>query len=186
MADTQESYPTPTTGLNLPLFMKLSGTNVVNANPETASGTLVGGNNTYKVSLSLANSVKAGASATVVVTVNLFDLAGTAQGIKGSVTAVSYNANPTSAGSGTQESYPAPLTTYGEIATVGTVSYSASAGTATITPVQVGQAVVEFEYPFALNANNTAATEPSPNPGGALGFQQNDMVYSQILVQVLP
>jgi len=185
MADVQESYPTPTTGKNLPLFMELSGQGITNANPQTGSGSLVGGNNTYKVTLSVANSVKAGASATVSVTVNLFDLAGTAQGIKSSVTAVSYNAAPTSS-SGTQESYPAPLTTFGEIATVGAVSYSASAGTATITPITPGQAVVEFEYPFGLNANNTAAVEPGPQPGGALGYQQNDMVYSQILVQVVP
>ena len=185
MADTQESYPLPTTGTGLPLFMKLSGQGVANANPETASGALVGGNNTYKVTLSVANSAKAGASATVTVTVNLYDLAGTSQAISGSVTTVSYNANPTSAGSGTQESYPVPTTTYGEIATVGTASYASSAATAVITPIQVGQAVVEFEYPFGC-ASGVTGTKSSPIPGGALGFQQGDMVYSQILVQVVP
>jgi hypothetical protein len=185
MADVQESYPTPTTGTGKPLFMKLSGTNVTNANPETASGALVGGNNTYKVTLSIANSVKAAASATVSVTVNLYDLAGTSQAIVGSVTAVSYNAAPTTY-SGTQESYPTPNATVGDVATVGTVSYSASAGSATITPVNAGQAVVEFEYPFGVGAYNTSLVETGPLPGGALGYQQNDMLYSQILVQVVP
>jgi hypothetical protein len=55
-----------------------------------------------------------------------------------------------------------------------------SAAVAVITPLNPGQAVVEFEYPFAGN------TEVNPTPGGALGYQQNDMVYSQILVNVAP
>ena len=112
MADTQESYPTPTTGIGKALFIKLTGKNVTNANPEQASGALVGGNNTYKVTLSVANSVSAGVSATVAVTASLYDLAGTFQSIVGSVTAISYNFLPTSS-SGTQESYPAPNATVG-------------------------------------------------------------------------
>ena len=178
MADTQESYPTPTTGTGKALFMKLAGTHVSNANPETASGALVGGNNTYKVTLSVANSVSAGVSATVAVTASLYDLAGTFQSIVGSVTAISYNFLPTSS-SGTQESYPAPNATVGAVASVGTVTYTspASAGTATITPLNPGQAVVEFEYPFAGNGEGLT--------GGSL-LQQNDMVYSQILVTVVP
>ena len=176
MADTQESYPTPTTGTGKALFMKLVGTHVSNANPETASGALVGGNNTYKVTLSVANSISAGVSATVAVTASLYDLAGTFQSIAGSVTAISYNFLPT-ASNGTQESYPAPNATVGAVASVGSVSISASAGLATITPLNPGQAVVEFEYPFAGNGEGLT--------GGSL-LQQNDMIYSQVLVTVVP
>ena len=179
MADIQESYPSPTTGVGKPLFIKLTGKNVVNANPETASGSLVGGNNTYKVTLSVANSIAAGVSATVAVTASLYDLAGTLQSVmvnSASVTAVSYNFLPT-ASSGTQESYPAPNATVGDVAAVGAVSYAASAGMATITPANPGQAVVEFAYPFAQNGEGLS--------GGSLPLQQ-DMVYAQILVQVLP
>ena len=176
MADTQESYPSPTTGIGKALFIKLTGHNVSNANPEQSSGALVGGNNTYKVTLSVANSVSAGVSATVAVTASLYDLAGTSQAIVGSATAISYNFLPTSS-SGTQESYPAPNATVGAVASVGSVSYSNSAAVATITPLNPGQAVIEFEYPFAGNGEGLI--------GGSLPLQ-NDMVYAQILVQVVP
>lgn len=176
MADTFPSYPAATNGKGKALFMTLSGVGVTNANPETPSGTLVGGNNTYKVTLSVSHSASAGVSATVAVTANLYDLAGSFQSIAGSVTAISYNFLPT-AFSGTQESYPAPNASVGAVATVGVVSYSASAATATITPLNPGQAVVEFEYPFAGNGEGLT--------GGSLQ-QQNDMVYAQILVQVVP
>ena len=56
MADIQESYPSPTTGIGKALFIKLTGKAVSNANPQIGSGALVGGNNTYKVTLSVANS----------------------------------------------------------------------------------------------------------------------------------
>jgi hypothetical protein len=176
MADTQESYPLPTTGKGKPLFIKLTGIGVSNANPETPSGTLVGGNNTYKVTLSVANSISAGASATVAITASLYDLAGTFQSVSGSVTALSYNALPTSF-SGTIESYPAPKAQVGAVASVGAVTYSASAGVATITPLNPGQAVVEFDYPFGGNGEGLI--------GGSLP-QQNDAVYSQVLVTVVP
>lgn len=179
MADTQESYPSPTTGLGTPLFIKLTGHGVTNANPETPSGSLVGGNNTYKVTLSVANSISAGVSATVAITATLYDLAGTLQSVmvnSASVAAISYNFLPTSY-SGTIESYPAPNAQVGDVATVGAVTYAASAGLATITPVNPGQAVVEFAYPFAQNGEGLG--------GGSLK-QQNDAVYSQILVQVVP
>ena len=177
MADTQESYPTPTNGVGKALFIKLSGKKVTNANPETPSGTLVGGNNTYQVTLSVANSnATTGVYGTVAVTATLYDLAGSFQSIAGSVTAISYNFLPTSS-SGTQESYPAPIATVGAVASVGAVSITASAGVATITPLNPGQAVVEFEYPFAGNSEGLT--------GGALQ-QQNDAVYSQVLVTVIP
>lgn len=176
MADVQESYPLPTNGIGKPLFIKLTGIGVSNANPETPSGTLVGGNNTYKVTLSVANSISAGASATVAITASLYDLAGTFQSVTGSVSAISYNALPT-ASSGTNQSYPAPKATVGAVASVGAVSFSASAGVATITPLNPGQAVVEFEYPFA--------GEASPFISSSL-TQRNDKIFSQVLVQVVP
>jgi len=180
MADTQESYPTQTSGIGAALFMKLSGKKVTNANPQTGSGSLVGGNNTYKVTLSVANSNSAtGVYGSVAVTATLYDLAGTQQVIVGSTVAVSYNAQPTTY-SGTIESYPAPVAQVGAVASVGSVSISMSVATATITPLNPGQAVVEFEYPFA------GAIEANPTPGGALGYQQNDMVYSQVLLTVVP
>src|SRR5271166_361012 len=153
MADTQQSYPTATTGIGKALFVKLSGKQVSNANPETASGTLVGGNNTYKVTLSVANSnATTGVYGTVAITASLYDLAGSFQSIAGSVTAISYNFLPTAAGAGVQESYPVPNATVGAVASVGAVTISASAGLATITPLNPGQAVCEFEYPFAGNS----------------------------------
>jgi hypothetical protein len=89
--------PNYTTGLNTPAWIKLTGQGVTNANPQTGSGALVGGNNTYKVTLSLSNSISAGVSATVAVTASLFDLAGAFQSIAGSViTALSYNNAPLS------------------------------------------------------------------------------------------
>lgn len=179
MADTQESYPLPTNGIGKALFMKLSGRGVTNANPETPSGTLVGGNNTYKVTLSVANSnATTGVYGTVAITASLYDLAGTFQSIAGSVNAISYNFLPTSY-SGTQESYPVPNATVGDVAKVGPVTITASAGTATITPDNPGQAVVEFQYPFAGNGEGLIPTS------GAIQWQ-SDMVYSQILVQVVP
>ena len=180
MADIQESYPTQTSGVGAALFMKLSGKQVSNANPQTGSGALVGGNNTYKVTLSVANSNSAtGVYGTVSVTATLYDLAGTSQVIVGSAVAVSYNAKPTTY-SGTIESYPIPNATVGAVASVGSVSISNSAAVATITPLNPGQAVVEFEYPFAGNL------EVNPTPGGSLGYQVNDMVYAQVLVTVVP
>lgn len=177
MADIQESYPTPTTGIGKALFVKLTGRQVSSANPETASGTLVGGNNVYKVTLSVANSnAVTGVYGTVAVTASLYDLAGSFQSIAGSVTAISYNFLPT-ASSGTQESYPVPNATVGAVASVGAVSITASAGVATITPLNAGQAVIEFEYPFAGNGEGLT--------GGSL-LQQNDMVYAQVLVTVVP
>jgi hypothetical protein len=177
MADTQESYPTPTNGVGKALFVKLSGTKVSNANPETSSGALVGGNNTYKVTLSVANSnATTGVYGTVAVTASLYDLAGTFQSIAGSVTAISYNFLPT-ASNGTQESYPVPNATVGAVASVGSVTYSGSVASAVITPLNPGQAVCEFEYPFAGNSEGLI--------GGSLPLQ-NDMVYAQILVTVVP
>jgi len=177
MADTQESYPLPTNGIGKALFVKLSGRGVTNANPETPSGTLVGGNNTYQVTLSVANSnATTGVYGTVVITASLYDLAGSFQSIAGSVTAISYNFLPT-ASSGTQESYPAPNATVGAVASVGVVSYAGSVATAVISPLNPGQAVCEFEYPFAGNGEGLT--------GGSL-LQQNDMVYAQILVNVIP
>jgi hypothetical protein len=178
MADTQESYPLPTNGIGKALFVKLSGKQVTNANPEQSSGALVGGNNTYKVTLSVANSnATTGVYGTVAVTASLYDLAGTFQSIAGSVTAISYNFLPTAAGSGTQESYPVPNATVGAVASVGSVTYSGSVASAVITPLNPGQAVCEFEYPFAGNSEGLI--------GGSLPLQ-NDMVYAQILVTVVP
>lgn len=174
---TQESYPTPTTGLGKALFVELSGKQVTNANPESPSGALVGGNNTYKVTLSVANSnATTGVYGSVAITASLYDLAGSFQSISGSVTAVSFNFLPT-ASSGTQESYPVPNATVGAVASVGSVTYSGSVASAVISPLNPGQAVVEFEYPFAGNGEGLI--------GGSLPLQ-NDMVYAQILVQVIP
>jgi hypothetical protein len=175
MADTQESYPLPTNGIGKALFMKLAGRLVTNANPETQPGTLVGGNNTYKVTLSVANSnATTGVYGSVTVTASLFDLAGTFQSIAGSVTAISYNAMPTAA-NGVQESYPVPNTTVGAVASVGVVSIVASAGVAIITPLNPGQAVVEFEYPFAGEASGIVSSSLP---------MRNDKIFAQILVQV--
>jgi hypothetical protein len=178
MADTQESYPTPTNGVGKALFAKLTGKQVTNANPETPSGALVGGNNTYKVTLSISSNSagSGGVYGSVTITVALYDLAGTFQSIAGSVTGVSYNALPTSS-SGTQESYPVPNATVGAVASVASASYSNSVATAVITPLNSGQAIIEFEYPFAGNLEGLT--------GGSLQ-QQNDMVYAQVQVNVVP
>ncbi len=177
MADTQQSFPSATNGIGKSLFIKLSGNFLSNANPEQSSGALVGGNNTYKVTLSVANSnATTGVYGTVAVTASLYDLAGTFQSIAGSVTAVSYNAAATTF-SGTQESYPAPQTQVGVVATVGSVSYTNSAGVAVITPVNPGTAIIEFEYPFGGNDENpTTSSFP----------QEQDFIYSQVIVTVVP
>ena len=177
----QESYPSATSGVGIPAFVELSGSGVSNANPETPSGSLVGGNNTYKVTLSLSSA--GGHSSTVSVTGTLFDLAGSAQGSSPKTfTAVSYNAEPTSS-SGTQESYPVPNATVGQVATVGSVT-NAGNGTCsfTTTAQHEGQAVVELQYPAFGNGETNYFGAGSGSPSLPL---QNDNIYSQILVQVV-
>lgn len=194
------SYPPETSGLGAPVFMRLTGKQVTNANPQTIPGTLVGGNNTYKVSLSVSNSNSAtGLYGNVVITATLYDLAANAVAIVGSATAISYNSDPTTRAAGTNESYIGAFFYnnisgllpnnnvdangfyqggLGEVATVSAVTILASAAKATITPLNLGQAVVEFAYPFAGNSEGLI--------GGALGGQQNDAVFSQVLVTVVP
>lgn len=164
--------PNYTTGLNTPAWIKLTGQGVTNANPQTGSGALVGGNNTYKVTLSLSNSISAGVSATVAVTASLFDLAGAFQSIAGSViTALSYNNAPLAVGPGSFESWTGtsgnnPNLSTGAVASVGAVTVAASAGVATITPLNLGQAVVEFRYSQEsglIGGNGTTGGNPA-NP----------------------
>ena len=182
MADVQESYPTQTTGLGIPAFVTLTGTGVSNANPETPSGSLAGGNNTYQVTLSLSSA--GGHSSTVSVTAHLKDLGGNAMASSPKTPqANSYNAQPTTS-SGTQESYPVPNATVGQVATVGSVTNNGD-GTfsATITAQHEGQAVVEFAYPAFGNGEGTISSGPV-NGTNQLTWP-NDMVYSQILVNVV-
>ena len=165
------SYPLATNGLNKQLFMELSGAGISNANPETPSGTLVGGNNTYKVTLSLANSVSANVSATALVQISLFDLAGNSESINGSIQVVAYQA-PANApiASGTNESYIGSKNANtdangfvkqqnGYVAAVGAVTPSAQS---LIVPAAVGQVVVEYRYPLGLNGpSSSGSTNPN-------------------------
>ena len=178
---TQESYPTATSGLGIPAFIELSGSGVSNANPETPSGALVGGNNTYEVTLSLSSA--GGHSSTVSVTAELFDLAGTEQLSPQTAFANSYNAQPTSS-SGTQESYPVPKATVGQVATVGSVT-NAGSGTfsATVTAENEGQAVVEFAYPAFGNSVGSIGSGPVSG-SNTLNWPKN-MIYAQLLVNVV-
>ena len=178
----QESYPTQTTGLGIPAFIELSGTGIVNANPETPSGALVGGNNTYEVTLSLSSA--GGHSSTVSVTAALYDLGATEQTSSPQTAyANSYNAYPTSS-SGTQESYPTPRATIGEVATVGSVTNSGSGSfSATVTAENEGQAVVEFAYPAFGNSVGSIGSGPVSG-SNTLNWPKN-MIYAQLLVNVV-
>ena len=96
-------------------------------------------------------------------------------------TAASYNAKPTSA-AGTQESYPAPNTTFGEIATVGSVTNNGNGtGSVVVTAQQAGQAIVEIQYPTFGNSETNYVGAGSGSPSLAL---QNDNIYAQLLVNV--
>lgn len=165
MSDVQESYPTPTSGLGKPFTVVLSGTGVTQVKAPV-SGTA--GIPEYSVSLSLAGT------SSVAVTVTAVDEGGNAQSITGTINAISYNALPSSANAGdVQESYPVPNATLGRIAT------TTNAGSPfTVTAVRLGQAVVEFQVPFA---NNTVGTGSGSN--FASGFPLN-MIYAQLLVNV--
>jgi len=184
---TQESYPTATTGGGIPAWISLSGTGIANANPETsaANGVTAGGNNTYKVTLSL--TAAGGNASSVAVTAQLVDNLNVNQtSSPGTPEANSYNANPVLA-SGTQESYPAPNATVGEVATVGAVTNNSN-GTfsATVTAQNKGQAVVEFEYPFGANTAGTIAGGHSDGVYNTSGFVwPKNQVYAQLLVTVV-
>jgi len=179
-----ESYPTPTVGTGVASVLALSGTGITNASPQTQPGGAIagGGLNTYQVTLSLSSA--GGHSTSVSVTGQITDSAGTNQtSSTGTFEANSYNAYPTSA-AGTQESYPTPKTTYGEVATVGSVT-NASNGTCSflVTSVQEGQAVVELSYPaFTNKAGTIQAGNVSSSP--TLTWPIN-LIYSQLLVNVV-
>lgn len=129
MADVQESYPTPTTGLLKPVKIALSGTGV----------TQIKGN-VYQVALSL------GGTATVAVTAAAQDIAGASPSYAGAFNWVSRNALPASANSGdVVESYPA--STSGKLGKIATVS-GATGNPITVTGNFVGQAIVEVFIPF--------------------------------------
>ena len=179
---TQESYPTATSGLGIPAFIELSGSGVSNANPETPSGALVGGNNTYEVTLSLSSA--GGHASNVSVTAALYDLGANEQTSSPQTAyANSYNAEPTSY-SGTIESYPAPKAQVGEVATVGSVTNSDSGSfSATVTAENEGQAVVEFAYPAFGNSVGSIGSGPVSG-SNTLNWPKN-MIYAQLLVNVV-
>jgi hypothetical protein len=164
------SYPIATNGIGKQLFMTLSGTGVTNANPETPSGTLVGGNNTYKVKLSLANSISAGVSATALVQINLFDLAGNSQSVAASVTVVPYQAPQTApVATGTNESYIGPNNNNvdsngfvkqqnGYVASFGAVNPSAQS---LVVPAQIGNVVCEYRYPLGVSLPSSGSSSSS-------------------------
>lgn len=186
------SYPLPTNGLGKAVFMKLSGIGVTNANPHFATspavpreggGVVVGGSNTYKCTLSLNNSISAGVSATVAVTASLYDLASSSQSIVASVTALSYNFAPLAPASGTFESWTGtagnnPNASVGAVASVGSVS---SAGVATITPLNLGQAVIEFEYPFSGEASGLIGGNSNTTGGNPANVHLASLVNFELL-----
>jgi hypothetical protein len=157
--NTTESYPTPTSGLGIGTWLALTGNGVSNANPQTSAPNSItyGGNNTYKLTLSLANSP------TVSITVNLYDNAQSSQSLTDSLIQVDcYNANPTTA-AGVQESYPVPVSTVGAVVTVSQVGGSAGTNAATLllTANAKGNAHVDVSYPFGGNTIGTTGSGPA-------------------------
>ncbi len=184
MSNVQESYPSATSGVAVASVLELSGTGVSNASPQTQPAGAVrgGGLNTFAVTLSLSSA--GGHSTTVTVTGQITDSAGTNQtSSTGTFQANSYNAYPTTS-AGTQESYPAPVTTVGQVATVGAVTNNAD-GTCSfvVTAQHEGQAVVELEYPaFTNKAGTIQAGNVASSP--TLTWPINH-IYSQLLVSVV-
>lgn len=131
MADVQESYPTPTSGVGAPCGVTLAGSGVTQIKGHV-----------YQVSLSLAGTK------TVTITPTAVDAAGTtaSPAYTGAFNWLSYNAAPTSANAGDViESYPASTSgKLGEIATVAT----ATGATMVVTGQFVGQAIVECWIPL--------------------------------------
>jgi hypothetical protein len=157
--NTTESYPTPTSGLGIGTWLALTGNQVSNANPQSSAPNSItyGGNNTYKLTLSLANSP------TVSITVNLYDNAQASQSLTKSLLQVDcYNANPTTA-AGTQESYPAPVSTVGSVITVSSVGGAGgtTSATFTLTANAKGNAHVDVSYPFGGNTIGTVSAGPA-------------------------
>jgi hypothetical protein len=186
MSNVQESYPTATVGTSVASVLALSGTGITNASPQTQPGGAIagGGLTTYTVTLSLSSA--GGKSNTVSVTGQINDSAGTNQTAStGTFQANSFNAYPTANGPhDVQESYPVPVTTVGQIATVGAVTNNNN-GTCsfTVTSVAKGQAVVELEYPAFTNK---AGTISSGNVSSATTFTWPlNMIYAQLLVNVI-
>ena len=181
---TQESYPAATSGAGIPSWISLSGTGIANANPESSApnGVTAGGNNTYAETLSLSSA--GGHASSVEVTAQLVDNLNANQSVSPQTPeANSYNAYPTSS-SGTQESYPTPRATIGEVATVGSVTNSGSGSfSATVTAENEGQAVVEFAYPAFGNSVGSIGSGPVSG-SNTLNWPKN-MIYAQLLVNVV-
>jgi hypothetical protein len=154
MADVQESYPLPTSGIGAPLKIALSGSGV-----SQIKGSV------YQVSLSL------GGTATVSVTATAQDAAGTtaSPAYTGAFNWVSRNAEPHAAQSGdVVESYPA--STSGKFGRVAHVS-AATGNPITVTGDFVGRAIVEVFIPFG-------------DADGTNNYLDSGAVYAQLVVTV--
>ncbi len=154
MADVQESYPTPTTGVGKPCGITLAGSGV----------TQIKGN-VYQVTLSLAGTK------TVTITPTAVDAAGTtaSPAYTGAFNWLSYNASPTSANAGDViESYPA--STSGKLGEIATVA-SATGATMVVTGQFVGQAIIEVSIPFG-------------DTDGTDNYLLSGKVYAQLIVTV--
>lgn len=153
----------PTDGLGVAARVRLSGSGV----------TQIAGNE-YSVSLSISNASPL--SDTVTVTVEIEDVAGSAYSNVGEVVTKSYN-NP-SAGSPSWYKPSAASPYSNQSADVASVAAATSAGdlTMVVTGLNVGQAIVEFQFPTFDNTEGNDSATGNPK----------DMIYAQLIVTVEP
>jgi hypothetical protein len=153
MADVQESYPTPTTGLAKPTKIALSGTGILNmlSAAGSAPGTVNGHSWVYDVTLSLTAT---GHASSVAVTAVANDNADSSASYSGTYNWVCRNAKPVAASAGdVVESYPA--STSGVFANIASFNSSVSvaadtsiANPPTVYAHKLGEAIVEVFVPF--------------------------------------
>jgi hypothetical protein len=187
--NTFESYP-PATGdpANLgfaaaPASIVLSGSGVSKFAPSGEQGTQ--GGNVYTVTLSSPAVGSPNNPTTVTLDFALYNGEFPSVALHSSpktFTAVSLNAESTTA-LGTQESYPAPKATVGEIATVGSVTNNADGtGSVVVSAQNQGQAVIEIQYPAFGNGDQNYVGAGSGSPSLPM---QNNSVAAQLIVNVV-
>jgi len=197
---TNESYPAATTGGGVPTWLACQGAGISNANPQTAApnGVTYGGNNTYQLTLSL--SAQGGHTKVCTVTVIGRDNLTATPALTASLLQVdSYNSNPTTM-AGTQESYPAPVSTVGAVVAISSVGGAGGTTSASfvVTANSEGQSQVDFSYPAFGNAagtigsgpadgtyNDTQASRRSVSAGSNLLQWPLNEVYGTLLVNVV-
>jgi hypothetical protein len=191
---------TPTDGLGVAAYVHVSGTNVTNpsggslAHPGSngANGQGIGATagSSYPVAqyaLTLSKSGSGGYSASETLTAALVDVSGASYSPVSSAVWLSYG-DP---GAGSPSWYRPSNAVSGNGA--GLTPYSANIAsvastgqlTATIAALNVGQCIVEVQFPTFDNTIGNQATAINPGPPNPQSYNPLMMIYAQIVVTVI-